>query len=114
MRAISGCRCSRSSASSCGNCGYADLSGRAASPEQAFAGRAVTYTQESPDGTECTEVSCQPAWDDARDTVVGLYMFARNVTAERRALRSLEAQTVSDHLTGLLNRKGFDRCRPKP
>ncbi|AOY93438.1 sensor domain-containing diguanylate cyclase [Cupriavidus sp. USMAA2-4] len=78
--------------------------------EQAFAGRAVTYTQESPDGTECLEVSCQPAWDDARDTVVGLYMFARNVTAERQALRSLEAQTVSDHLTGLLNRKGFDRC----
>ncbi len=36
-------------------------------------------------------------------------MFARDVTGERQKLRSLEAQTLSDHLTGLLNRKGFDR-----
>ena len=77
--------------------------------EQAFAGRAVTFTRESPDGNECMEVTYQPAWNDAQDTVVGLHMFARNVTHERQKLRNLEAQTVSDHLTGLLNRKGFDR-----
>ncbi|GLC91611.1 hypothetical protein Tamer19_10190 [Cupriavidus sp. TA19] len=77
--------------------------------EQAFAGRPVTFTRESADGNECMEVTYQPAWNDAQDTVVGLHMFARNVTHEREKLRNLEAQTVSDHLTGLLNRKGFDR-----
>jgi len=77
---------------------------------QAFAGNAVTFSQESPDGGECLEVFCQPAWNDAHDAVIGVYMFARNVTAERQTLRKLEAQTVSDHLTGLFNRKGFDRC----
>lgn len=77
--------------------------------EQACAGRAVTFARESPDGTECIEITYQPAWNDAQDTVVGLHMFGRNVTHEREKLRSLEAQTISDYLTGLLNRKGFDR-----
>ncbi len=77
--------------------------------QQAGTGQAVTFTRESADGTECIEITCQPAWNDAQDTVVGLHMFGRNVTHEREKLRSLEAQTVSDYLTGLLNRKGFDR-----
>lgn len=77
--------------------------------EQARAGQAVTFTRESADGTECIEITCQPAWNDAQDTVIGLHMFGRNVTHEREKLRSLEAQTISDYLTGLLNRKGFDR-----
>ncbi|WP_244222711.1 sensor domain-containing diguanylate cyclase [Cupriavidus lacunae] len=77
--------------------------------EQARAGRAVTFTRESPDGTECIEMTYQPAWNDTQDTVIGLHMFGRNVTHEREKLRSLEAQTISDYLTGLLNRKGFDR-----
>ncbi|WP_232431256.1 diguanylate cyclase domain-containing protein [Cupriavidus sp. UYPR2.512] len=77
--------------------------------EQARAGRSVTFTRESADGTECTEITYQPAWNDAQDTVIGLHMFGRNVTHEREKLRSLEAQTISDYLTGLLNRKGFDR-----
>ncbi|WP_427310258.1 diguanylate cyclase domain-containing protein [Cupriavidus sp. H39] len=77
--------------------------------QQASAGQAVTFTRESADGTECIEITCQPAWNDAQDTVDGLHMFGRNITHEREKLRSLEAQTVSDYLTGLLNRKGFDR-----
>jgi diguanylate cyclase (GGDEF)-like protein/PAS domain S-box-containing protein len=77
--------------------------------EQASGGRAVTFTRESADGNECIEITCQPAWNDAQDTVVGVHMFGRNVTHEREKLRSLEAQTISDYLTGLLNRKGFDR-----
>ncbi|NUO88113.1 MAG: diguanylate cyclase [Cupriavidus sp.] len=77
--------------------------------QQAGTGQAVTFTRESADGTECIEITCQPAWNDVQDTVVGLHMFGRNVTHEREKLRSLEAQTVSDYLTGLLNRKGFDR-----
>ncbi|MDQ0139257.1 sensor domain-containing diguanylate cyclase [Cupriavidus necator] len=77
--------------------------------QQASTGQAVTFTRESTDGTECIEITCQPAWNDAQDTVVGLHMFGRNVTHEREKLRNLEAQTISDYLTGLLNRKGFDR-----
>lgn len=77
--------------------------------EQAYAGKLVTFTRENADGSECMEFTCQPAWNDAQDTVLGLHIFARNVTSERAKLRKLEAQTVSDHLTGLLNRKGFDR-----
>ncbi|SDC10763.1 PAS domain S-box-containing protein/diguanylate cyclase (GGDEF) domain-containing protein [Cupriavidus sp. YR651] len=76
--------------------------------DQARDGHAVTFTRESTEGT-AWEVTYQPAWDDAQDAVTGLHMFARNVTGERQKLRSLEAQTLSDHLTGLLNRKGFDR-----
>ncbi|ODV42321.1 histidine kinase [Cupriavidus sp. UYMMa02A] len=77
--------------------------------EQAFAGKIVKFTRESPDGSECMQFTCQPAWNDAYDAIHGLHLFARNVTSERQKLRSLEAQTLSDHLTGLLNRKGFDR-----
>ncbi|WP_354685418.1 diguanylate cyclase domain-containing protein [Cupriavidus necator] len=77
--------------------------------EQACAGHAVTFTREGADGKQCLEFTYQPAWNDAQDTVIGLHMFGRNVTDEREKLRSLEAQTVSDYLTGLLNRKGFDR-----
>lgn len=76
--------------------------------DQACAGESVTFTRENTDGT-VWEVTFQPAWNDAQDTVTGLHMFARNVTGERQKLRTLEAQTLSDHLTGLLNRKGFDR-----
>lgn len=76
--------------------------------DRACAGESVTFTREGTDGA-AWEVTFQPAWNDAQDTVTGLHMFARNVTGERQKLRSLEAQTLSDHLTGLLNRKGFDR-----
>lgn len=75
---------------------------------QARAGEAVTVTRECADGA-WFEVTYQPAWNEARDALTGLHMFARNVTDERARLRQLEAQTLSDHLTGLLNRKGFDR-----
>lgn len=77
--------------------------------EQAYLGTPVTFSLEGIDGAEYMEVTYQPAWNDGKDTVQGLYMFARNVTSERQKLRSLEAQTLTDHLTGLLNRKGFDR-----
>jgi diguanylate cyclase (GGDEF)-like protein/PAS domain S-box-containing protein len=77
--------------------------------EQAYLGTPVTFSLEGMDGAEYMEVTYRPAWNDGKDTVQGLYMFARNVTSERQKLRSLEAQTLTDHLTGLLNRKGFDR-----
>jgi diguanylate cyclase (GGDEF)-like protein/PAS domain S-box-containing protein len=76
--------------------------------EQARAGEVATFTRETADGA-AWEVTYQPAWNDTQDVVTGLHMFARDVTGERQKLRTLEAQTLTDHLTGLLNRKGFDR-----
>lgn len=76
--------------------------------DQARAGKLISFARETVNGT-VLDVTYQPAWNDSQDTVTGLHMFARNVTGERQKLRTLEAQTLSDHLTGLLNRKGFDR-----
>lgn len=75
---------------------------------QARAGESITVTRQCTNGT-WVEVTYQPAWNEAHDTVTGLHMFARNVTDERARLQHLEAQMLTDHLTGLLNRKGFDR-----
>lgn len=75
---------------------------------QARSGQAITVTRECANGA-WVEVTYQPAWNEAHDAVTGLHMFARDVTDARERLRHLEAQTLSDHLTGLLNRKGFDR-----
>lgn len=76
--------------------------------DRASAGESITFSRENADGV-AWEITLQPAWNDAQDAVTGLHMFARDITGERQKLRSLEAQTLSDHLTGLLNRKGFDR-----
>ncbi|CAG9184953.1 sensor domain-containing diguanylate cyclase [Cupriavidus pinatubonensis] len=57
----------------------------------------------------CFDVTYQPAWSATADKVVGVHVFARDITAERQKMRSLEQTTMSDYLTGLLNRKGFDR-----
>lgn len=76
--------------------------------ERAWLGESVTCTRETAEGV-AWEMTFQPAWNDAMDALTGLHMFARDITGERQKLRSLEAQTLSDHLTGLLNRKGFDR-----
>ena len=76
--------------------------------DHACAGESVTYARENAE-VQTWEMTFQPAWNETQDTVTGLHMFARDVTGERQKLRSLEAQTLSDHLTGLLNRKGFDR-----
>jgi len=77
--------------------------------DKAFAGASVTFDGDLGDGTECLEVAYQPAWNEAKDTVQGLHIFVRDVTTERLRIKHLEKQMLLDHLTGLINRKGFDR-----
>ncbi|MCY0853114.1 diguanylate cyclase domain-containing protein [Cupriavidus sp. D39] len=79
--------------------------------KMAFAGSLTTFDRDFQEQGEykCLEVSYQPAWNDAKDTIMGLHIFARDVTVERLRVKFLEKQVLSDHLTGLLNRKGFDR-----
>lgn len=77
--------------------------------DEAFAGASVAFDRDSGDGSECLEVTYQPAWNEAMNTVLGLHIFVRDVTTERLKIRHLEKQVLLDHLTGLLNRKGFDR-----
>ncbi|CAG2161236.1 hypothetical protein LMG26411_08091 [Cupriavidus numazuensis] len=57
----------------------------------------------------CFDVTYQPAWSTTADRVIGVHLFTRDITAERQKMRHLEQTILSDDLTGLLNRKGFDR-----
>ncbi|WP_224081764.1 diguanylate cyclase domain-containing protein [Cupriavidus laharis] len=79
--------------------------------ELALSGELVTFDAEHPyeNPPVCFEVTYQPAWNGTADTVVGVHVFARDITLERQKMRELEQKTLSDYLTGLLNRKGFDR-----
>ncbi|WP_432258085.1 diguanylate cyclase domain-containing protein [Cupriavidus sp. TMH.W2] len=77
----------------------------------AFSGELATFATELYDENqyECLEVTYQPAWSRTGDIVVGVHVFARDVTEERLSIRRLEQKTLLDYSTGLLNRKGFDR-----
>ncbi|RDK06304.1 PAS domain S-box protein [Cupriavidus lacunae] len=77
----------------------------------ALSGELVTFDAEHPyeNPPLYFKVTYQPAWSGTVDTVVGVHVFARDITVERQKMRELEQKTVSDYLTGLLNRKGFDR-----
>ncbi|MFS8980263.1 diguanylate cyclase [Cupriavidus necator] len=77
----------------------------------ALSGQLVTYEAEPhyENRPVCFEVTYQPAWSGTADTVVGVHVFARDITEERQKIRHLEQTTQLDDLTGLLNRKGFDR-----
>lgn len=77
----------------------------------ALSGELVTFDAEHHYENQpvCFEVTYQPAWNGTANNVTGVHVFARDITLERQKMRDLEQKTLSDYLTGLLNRKGFDR-----
>lgn len=80
--------------------------------DRAFSGERVLFEKEFTDRqpSQWMEVLYQPAMSEAGDSVKGVHVFKREVTESRSKMLLLERQALSDHLTGLLNRKGFDRC----
>lgn len=78
---------------------------------RAYAGEAATFVWDFGENSEyrCFEVSYQPEWT-ANDVLVGVHVFVRDITIERSNERRWRRESHTDHLTGLLNRKGFDQA----
>lgn len=79
--------------------------------DRAYAGESLTFERVPRDLREyqCIEITYQPALAEGCDVVQGLHVFVRDVTVARAQVNRLEQQTLADYLTGLFNRKGFDR-----
>lgn len=79
---------------------------------RAFAGEEISFeASEVVKGGSMlwTEALYQPEWNADRTEVVGLHIMVRDITAEKAEVERLDALTQLDHLTGIANRKGFDR-----
>jgi len=76
-----------------------------------FAGEAATFIWDFGDDAafRCFEVSYQPEWA-MHDVLAGVHVFVRDITVERSNERRWRRESHTDHLTGLLNRKGFDQA----
>lgn len=78
---------------------------------RAFAGEAATFVWDFGEDTvyRCFEVSYQPEWA-TQNVLAGVHVFVRDITVERSNERRWRRESHTDHLTGLLNRKGFDQA----
>ncbi len=78
---------------------------------RAYAGEAATFVWDFGEETayRCFEVSYQPEWT-THDVLAGVHVFVRDITVERSNERRWRRESHTDHLTGLLNRKGFDQA----
>ncbi|WP_224788723.1 diguanylate cyclase domain-containing protein [Pandoraea terrae] len=78
---------------------------------QALAGEVVNFSVEwrEDSTTQIFDVTYQPVANADSGPVVGIHVFVRDVTQERMKVEHLEQKMMSDHLTGLLNRTGFEQ-----
>jgi len=77
---------------------------------RAWAGETVVFEREYRDqrGFRWFEATYRPEWNAHRSEVVGVHVMTQDVTETRRRLDELSRLSQLDHLTELLNRKGFD------
>ncbi|MDM8356315.1 diguanylate cyclase domain-containing protein [Pandoraea communis] len=78
---------------------------------RAYAGEAATFVWDFGEDAayRCFEVSYQPEWA-SQNVLAGVHVFVRDITVERSNERRWRRESHTDHLTGLLNRKGFDQA----
>lgn len=78
---------------------------------RALAGEAATFIWDFGEDTayRCFEMRYQPEWA-THNVLAGVHVFVRDITIERSNERRWRRESHTDHLTGLLNRKGFDQA----
>src|SRR5258706_3310253 len=78
--------------------------------QRALAGETVVFEREyrRMRSYRCFEATARPEWDVEHKTVTGVHVTTQEVTETRRRLSELAQLSQLDHLTQLLNRKGFD------
>ncbi|WP_174994896.1 sensor domain-containing diguanylate cyclase [Pandoraea anhela] len=78
---------------------------------RALAGEAATFVWDFGEDASyrCFEVSYQPEWA-THNVLAGVHVFVRDISVERSNERRWRRESHTDHLTGLLNRKGFDQA----
>ncbi|CAH0443108.1 sensor domain-containing diguanylate cyclase [Ralstonia pseudosolanacearum] len=78
---------------------------------RALAGETVVFEREVPDRElyRCEEINCIPQFD-AAGRVAGVHAVTLDITERKKQELHLRALSTTDHLTGLLNRAGFEAC----
>jgi diguanylate cyclase (GGDEF)-like protein/PAS domain S-box-containing protein len=85
---------------------------RATQPQmkRALGGETVVFEREyrSMRSYRCFEATYRPEWNADRTAVTGVHVMTQDITQTRQRLQELARLSQLDHLTQLVNRKGFD------
>ena len=78
--------------------------------QRALAGETVVFEREyrSMRQYRCFEATYRPEWNADRTAVTGVHVMTQDVTQTRQRIGELARLSQLDHLTQLMNRKGFD------
>ncbi|MCR5882320.1 diguanylate cyclase [Rhizobacter sp. J219] len=78
--------------------------------KRALAGETVVFEREyrSMRQYRCFEATYRPEWNADRSAVTGVHVMTQDVTQTRQRLQDLARLSQLDHLTQLMNRKGFE------
>ncbi|HEY0817654.1 MAG TPA: diguanylate cyclase [Rhizobacter sp.] len=78
--------------------------------KRALAGETVVFEREYRHTRQyrCFEATYRPEWNHDRSAVTGVHVMTQDVTQTRQRLRDLARLSQLDHLTQLMNRKGFE------